>query len=598
MSRFLLWAGLAASALVAAACGGGDARVSASGAGGGADPDAGAPDSGAGDAGMTDAGPPPDPSKPLFEADAIPTFNITLSDQSIGDLNAEPKAYVVGGLEVHQKGEVTALGSIGVRLKGNYGSFRTLDEKAAFLLKFDAFTKDQTLYGLEKLALNNMVQDASMIHERLAYTLFLGVGAPAPRSAYARVTVNGQLYGLYAAVEVVDNPLFLGAWFGGDKGALYEGSYGSDLETGLLPTFDQDNGPDVGLTDLQALVDALDAITEPESFVAEASKVIDLDSYLKFAATEIFLGHWDGYAWTRNNFFVYRRPDDGRWAFIPWGTDQTFDEYLDPFGGDGRLQQMCDASFTCRMKLADAFQEVVARASDLDLIGDALALKALIWDAATEDPRKEYGIGTVSDAIDATIDFLQNRPADVSARLVCADPFSVDADGDGFSPCVDDCDDESDAIHPDADEKCDFVDDDCNGVLDDGPACPACPSQPVMGGGTLGFCVNPKTFQEAEADCVAQGGHLVSLHDQALHDLVNTYAFQVADDQWWVGLNDIASEGAFTWTDGTPFDYTAWAGGEPNDANNEDCAHLANWAGGGWNDIQCSAELRYICYLP
>ena len=44
--------------------------------------------------------------------------------------------------------------------------------KAAFKVKFDEYVDDQTFFGLEKLTLNNMVQDRSMIHETLAYELF------------------------------------------------------------------------------------------------------------------------------------------------------------------------------------------------------------------------------------------------------------------------------------------------------------------------------------------------------------------------------------------------------------------------------------------
>jgi hypothetical protein len=44
-----------------------------------------------------------------------------------------------------------------------------------------------------------------------------------------------------------------------------------------------------------------------------------------------------------------------------------------------------------------------------------------------------------------------------------------DLDGDGFTT-GEDCDDDNASIHPDALETCDGVDNDCNGVIDDGPA--------------------------------------------------------------------------------------------------------------------------------
>ena len=593
-------------------CGGGSdtleidpADSSSNGGGGGGGPDAGSagegPDGGAPDGGGMEAGPAPDPAEPLFKGDVIPQFRITLPPASISLLNGNPKEYVQADLQVLFNQDIINLGSIGVRLKGNYGSFRTLDQKSAFLLDFDRYVDKQELFGLEKLALNNMVQDASLIHERLSYRLFREGGVAAPRSAYATVYVNDDLYGLYSIVETIDGSSHLKAWFGDDDGSLYEGSYGSDLETNLIGTFDHDNGMDVGYTDLQELVAALNAIdakNDPATFVDDVSKVINLESYLTFAATEIFIGHWDGYAWTRNNYFIYRAPDM-RWTFMPWGTDQTFNDYLDPWGGGGRLEQMCAASLPCRMKLNEAFEGVVQRSVDLKLIDEALELKAFLWDAATADPRKEADMNWISASIDATIEFLKNRPKDVTDRLVCADPSAVDNDNDGSPGCGQDCNDNDPAVNPMAQETCDLADNNCNGVWDDDPSCPSCINVAAMGGGTLAICFVHRSFSDAEADCVAQGGHLASIHSDAEQAEAVSAAYAIVNDHYWVGLSDVTVEGGYEWTDGTPFDFTGWAGGEPNDAGgNEECVQLATWAGGLWNDLPCEVPLRYICRLP
>jgi formylglycine-generating enzyme required for sulfatase activity len=51
-----------------------------------------------------------------------------------------------------------------------------------------------------------------------------------------------------------------------------------------------------------------------------------------------------------------------------------------------------------------------------------------------------------------------------------------DQDGDGYGPgCAlgDDCNDLDPGVHPGAVERCDLVDQDCNGLVDDSPICPA-----------------------------------------------------------------------------------------------------------------------------
>ncbi len=542
----------------------------------------------------------PDPAAPLFDPGSLAKFDIVLSPDAIASLNKDHELYVSGDLTVTIAGEKTVLPDIGVRLKGVYGSFRTLDEKAAFLLNFDRYVADQKLFDLSKLAVNNMVQDPSMEREHLGYTLFRAGGTPAPRTGSAVVTVNGKPYGLYTTVEALDNNTFLKTWFDGKDGNLYEGAYGTDLFADSVTSFDQDNGANVDFMDLKALVAGLDAIVDPADFVAEASKLIDLDLFLTFAATEIYLGHWDGYAWTRNNYFIYRRESDLRWVFIPWGIDQTLNDQLDAFGGDGRIQQMCAASLECRMLLAAKFEEVVARVDDLGLAASAQTLADALRPAAVADPRKEYPIEAVDGTVAANIAFLTNRGDSVKQSLLCTDPKAIDADKDGFSGCSEDCDDNNKAVHPGAIEVCDLDDDNCDGVWDNDPKCPQCVLKklPAPAIGTAAFCFGARDGRAADADCVKQKGHLISIHTQAVQDFLVTEAFAIQGGDWWVGLNDIKAEGTFVWTDGSKLDYLHWNGGEPNNAGEEDCANITQGGGGQWNDLACGAGRPYICRLP
>ncbi|MFV8753535.1 CotH kinase family protein [Nannocystaceae bacterium ST9] len=545
-------------------------------------------------------GDPPDPADALFAPGTIAQFDIVLSDAEIDALNVDGKSYVPGDLTVTIDGQATELLDIGVRLKGNFGSYRTLDQKAGFLLDFNRYVDMQKLFGLGKLAVNNMVQDPSMQREVLGYRLFREGGVPAARAAHAVVTVNGELYGLYTTVESTDNEEFLDTWFGDHGGSLYEGAYGSDLLADWLSSYDQDNGPDVGLTDLAELIAALDGMTDPDTYVSDVDAHVDLDLYLTYAATSLYLGDWDGYPWSRNNYYMYRRPSDMRWVFMPWGIDQLMVDYLDPFGGGGRLTLMCAASLECRAMLAGKYEEVVARVDELGLAVEAQNLADTLYDAALADPRKEYAIDDVQATVASNIAFLTNRGPQLLGALICTDPSLVDEDNDGYNGCGQDCDDYDDAVNPGAMEVCDLDDDNCDGQWDNDPACPQCIIQPLPAPelGSAAFCFALKNWSAAEVDCVDQGGHLISIHDQAMQDFVSSTAFSIAGSDWWIGINDLSLESTFAWSDASPVDYTAWAGGEPNNAGEEDCGHIAPWAGGGWNDLFCGSEIRYICRLP
>lgn len=537
--------------------------------------------------------------EPLFSHDGIAEVALHIPPQGIQSLNTDRKTYVRGVLQIIlANGTELELVDVGMRLKGQLGSGRTLDQKAAFLLKMNEFVDDQRLLGLNKLALNNMVQDPSMLREQLSYSLFREMGIPAPRTSYARVTLNGELMGLYATVEVVDNKSFLDHWFGNDDGNLYEGSYGSDLEPQAIQTFDQDRGTDVQFADLLELSAALDAMVNPDTFVTEVDEWIDLDAYVRFAATELFVSHWDGYVSTRNNFFVYRAPG-AKWTFLPWGTDQTFVYATSPLFDDGvgRLHKLCAASLACRQRLAAAYQTLIGLVDELGLEQQVDDLETLISAAAEEDPRKETDNETFHSTVEALRTFLKARPGYTESQLICANPADVDRDQDGASGCGEDCDDGDPSRYPGAAESCNFIDDDCDGEIDEAEECNSCQEFERSGSGTYAFCFDRSSYDEALQDCRDRGGDLVSIHSAEELAQIIEAAGAIGIGDWWIGLSDRAEEGTFRWEDGSPYDFEAWRPGEPNNAvEAENCAVLVGWR--AWNDTDCASTFSYICQLP
>src|SRR5690606_22333761 len=55
--------------------------------------------------------------------------------------------------------------------------------------------------------------------------------------------------------------------------------------------------------------------------------LINLKQFYRFWASEVLLSHWDGYAGNRNNFFIYRPKESGRFVFLPWGMDHIADRH-------------------------------------------------------------------------------------------------------------------------------------------------------------------------------------------------------------------------------------------------------------------------------
>jgi hypothetical protein len=116
---------------------------------------------------------------------------------------------------------------------------------------------------------------------------------------------------------------------------------------------------------------------------------------------------------------------------------------------------------------------------------------------------------------------------------------------------------------------------------------------PVEFGGHIYLLLQAAGWTDSEAQAVALGGHLVTIDDQSENEWVLDTFAPLASGQGnlWLGLNDAAEEGSYTWISGEPVTFTAWSPGEPNNQNDEDYAHIAgtSFAGharGSWNDIQ------------
>ena len=211
---------------------------------------------------------------------------------------------------------------VGIRKKGFIGSQNST--RPSLKIKLNHLDKEGQIDGLTNLTFNNNQQDVSLISQFMGYGLFNAAGLPAPRCAYANLTVNGQGLGIYAHVERVHRPLLKRA-FGNDNGVLYEGT-AVDFYPGWLDSFEHKLGSDKdGREKIQQLIDVLN--NPDENIESSVGELVDLESFYTFWAMEGLLSFWDGYSGNRNNFFIYLNPETDKFHFIPWGADSLFERY-------------------------------------------------------------------------------------------------------------------------------------------------------------------------------------------------------------------------------------------------------------------------------
>ena len=262
----------------------------------------------------------------IFQDDTVNEINIEIDEVDWQDMLENPLEEEYHKANVTINGET--VGNVAIRTKGNTSltSVANSDsDRYSFKLDFDYYDNNGNYYGLKKLCLNNNYSDNSSMREYISYKIMGELGLDVPECAYSHITVNGEEWGLYLAVEPVDE-VFLAEHFADATGDLYKpegmGGTGADLVY---------NGDDIsaytGLnlktnlnsSDGKEILALMQALEDGEGL----EKVLDVEKALKYIAANVALANFDSYlGMTTHNFYLYE--ENGRFTIIPWDMNLAF----------------------------------------------------------------------------------------------------------------------------------------------------------------------------------------------------------------------------------------------------------------------------------
>lgn len=262
----------------------------------------------------------------VFDKNKITQIDIKIDKQDFEWLleNADQEEY--------RSCDVTINGAsfkhVGLRPKGN-SSLRTVmqddtTDRFSFKLEFDTYVEGQSCFGLSKIALNNMLADNTYMKEYLAYSMFESMGVVTPKYAYANITINGEPWGLYLAVESMEED-FVERNYGSTRGNLYrpEGA-GADLVwKGDSPSNYSGikNGAAYKVTDrdFQKVITMIENLNSG----TDLEKYLDVDAVLGYFAVNTFLVNFDNYTGNmKHNYYLYE--EDGVCTILPWDFNLAF----------------------------------------------------------------------------------------------------------------------------------------------------------------------------------------------------------------------------------------------------------------------------------
>ena len=156
----------------------------------------------------------------LFDGSKVHSLDIVMDDWDEFIKSCANEEY--GACLVVIDGE--AYRNVAIRAKGNtsLSSVASLgSSRYSFKIEFDHYEDGKSYHGLDKLCLNNLIQDNTYMKDYLAYTLMAGFGADSPLCSFVYITVNGEDWGLYLAVEGIEES-FLQRNYGSQYGELYK----------------------------------------------------------------------------------------------------------------------------------------------------------------------------------------------------------------------------------------------------------------------------------------------------------------------------------------------------------------------------------------
>ncbi len=380
---------------------------------GGDDDSSGGPDGGSADGG----GGGGDPAV-IFDESTIRTYELDVAPADWEWLNENATLEEYVRADLHFEGETYA--GIGLRYKGGYGSLftcfdaqgnRTCD-KLSIKLAFDEYDPEGRFYGLKKLNFHSMEADPSKMHDSIVYKLFRDQEVPAPRTAYARVIVNGELIGLYVVVEQIDGRFTRARFPDGGEGNLYkevwpsyttEQPYLDALETNE----DEMPSADKMVRFAQALADAGE-----DGFAGVVESWMDADQLMRYMAVARLVDHWDdivgwycvmGQPCFNHNYYWYESTTEDRVWLIAWDVDHTFEE-PSPIRTYFSMPDWDDVDADCTPK--DIFLGIQGRAPACDPFIRGMATR--MWDRYTAASHALLDGDFGEAAVNARIDDLQD----------------------------------------------------------------------------------------------------------------------------------------------------------------------------------------------
>lgn len=311
-----------------------------------------AQDAGAIDAAAIDAAPDQHGSAYLFDENVVRTYEFILSEDARAQLSATARDEVYVPATLLFEGE--SYPNVALRFKGQVGSLQNqgpIDDlkpcfgaggdrllancpKLGMKASFNELVPDGRWNGLKKLQFHSMGNDRSKLVESISYKLFRDMDVFAPRTAYVRLLINGELQGLYLLVEQIDGRFTRERFPDGGEGNLYKEVWPEFTTEAPYLNALKSNRSEMPSADKMVRFATDLAASTPATFESVLASWTDLDMLMRKMAVDRAIENWDGIvAWYcvgigntncfNHNYYWYESTLEDKVWLIPWDVDRA-----------------------------------------------------------------------------------------------------------------------------------------------------------------------------------------------------------------------------------------------------------------------------------
>jgi spore coat protein CotH len=328
----------------------------------------------------------------LFDDSEVHTIDVVISETDWNNLQENATDEVDQICDVTIDGET--LSNVAIRPKGNssLSSVAASDsERYSFKIDFDKYNDSLSYHGLDKLNLNNIISDNTYLKDYLCFDMMEYMGVDAPLTSFVKVSINGEYFGLYLAVEGVEEA-FAQRNYGSDDSNIYKpdsmqvggGEMGGGERPDMtnMPEMPQGTDGDREMVDMSQMPDmtempdmtqmgnmggfsgddvaliysdddlssyeniwagaVFDVTTSDKKRLIEAIKqlnasenleaVVDVEAVLKYFVVHNFVDNFDSYTGSMKHNY-YLREVEGQLSVIPWDYNLAFSNFMGGMGG-------------------------------------------------------------------------------------------------------------------------------------------------------------------------------------------------------------------------------------------------------------------------